>query len=108
MLHFADRMTRTPLALECLALAAAAFLQAGFMLVDARDETPPPPPRFVAHPGALLATDFHASDLDGWQPDKRGVWSIAHGALRATLPDKRQQRSFIYAGAPTWTDYAVD
>lgn len=107
MLHLAKRMKHTSLALECIALTAAALLQTGFMLVDERDEAPPPPPRFIAHPGAMLATDFHAG-FGGWVPDKRGVWSIAHGALCANLPDKRQQRSFIYAGLPTWTDYAVD
>jgi hypothetical protein len=30
------------------------------------------------------------------------VWSIRKGLLRADLPDRKQERSFLYAGSEEW------
>jgi hypothetical protein len=56
----------------------------------------------------LFSDDFSGGGLEGWSPDKIGVWSVRRGALRAELPDERQKHSFLYTGSPEWTDYAVD
>jgi len=56
----------------------------------------------------LFSDDFGRGELDGWSPDKIGVWSVRRGVLRAELPDERQKHSFLYTGSPEWTDYAVD
>jgi hypothetical protein len=74
----------------------------------ARNALPPPPPPHQKHPGALFEDDFQDGKLDGWTPDRPGVWSITHGVLRADLPDGRQLRSFLYAGSEAWTDVSVD
>jgi hypothetical protein len=72
-----------------------------------RNATPPPVPRFAPPADTLFADDFSAG-LARWQPDDATAWSVWRGMLRADLPDGRQQRSFIYAGSETWTDYAVE
>src|SRR5437016_8517722 len=46
----------------------------------------------------LFADDFSETALAGWRPDRRDVWSVWHGMLRADLPDEKQLRSLIYAG----------
>jgi hypothetical protein len=66
----------------------------------------PPPPVPPASSAVLFAERFE--DLDAWRPDREGVWSAARGVLSAQLPDKPQERSFIYAGSVDWRDYAVD
>ncbi len=92
-----------------LVLALPVLLGAARARLEPRDDPPPAPrPRAVAG-RIMLASDFRqAASLDSWAPDRDGVWSIAHGALRARLPDKKQARSFIYAGSEEWAEYAVD
>jgi len=86
----------------------AAWLACSAATDEARDVTPPQSPRFVrpAH-GVLFADDF-SNGLRAWHPDRDGVWSVRHGALRAELPDQRQLRSLAWAGDSTWADYALD
>lgn len=91
----------TPLALLA-AIAGAAGVD------PARDLRLPPIPKFSPPAsGVLFATDF-SDGMRGWVPDRDSVWSVRGGSLRADLPDGRQIRSFIYAGSPSWTDYALD
>lgn len=72
-----------------------------------RDLQLPPTPKFrPPAEGVLFATDF-SDGMRGWAADRDSVWSVRSGSLRADLPDKRQLHSFIYAGSPSWTDYAV-
>jgi hypothetical protein len=75
-----------------------------------RDTTPPPPPKMAKPPGRVLfSDDFHGTTLDSaWKSDKPEVWTLRHGALKADMPDGRQQKSFLYTGSADWTDYAVD
>src|SRR5213593_1089848 len=74
-----------------------------------RTSFPPPSPRPVRPTGEVLfADDFSDGDLQGWKADRLGVWSVRRGVLRGDLPDERQLHSFLYAGSPDWTDYAVD
>ncbi len=68
---------------------------------------PTPSPRFAPPADALFADDF-SQGLKHWITDREGVWSVTRGFLRADLPDAKQERSFIYAGDPAWTDLAVD
>lgn len=75
----------------------------------AREALPPPAPRLLTHPGRVLfQDDFSEGSLAGWAKDREDVWSIRAGMLRGDLPDRKQERSFIYAGDESWTDYAVD
>lgn len=70
---------------------------------------PPPSPRLVVpKKGVLFVDDFSSDSLRHWVADREGVWSIYRGMLRGDLPDRKQERSIIYAGEPGWTDYAVD
>jgi hypothetical protein len=73
-----------------------------------RDALPSPSPKFHPPPTAWLADDFSDASLDPWRPDQEGVWSIRRGMLRADLRDEKQLHSLIFAGDPTWTNYAVD
>lgn len=74
----------------------------------ARDALPPTPPKFkMPETGVLFADDFSGDSLR-WTPDRKGVWKLTRGMLRATLPDTKQERSFAYAGSEGWGDYAVD
>ena len=69
--------------------------------------TIPPPPRALPPADEVLfADDFRT--LDAWTADREGVWSVADGVLCGHLPDGRQQRSLLTAGAEDWRDYAVD
>jgi hypothetical protein len=89
-----------------LALIAAIGVAASFD--PTRDLRLPPTPKFVLpSTGVLFASDF-SDGMRGWIPDRDSVWTVRNGSLRADLPDGRQIRSFIYAGSPSWTDYAVD
>lgn len=74
---------------------------------DVRSFRPPPAPRLVRPADAMFVDDF-AGDLTQWQADRDGVWTIVRGTLRADLPDRKHERSFLTAGSPHWTDYAVD
>ncbi len=71
-----------------------------------RPSAPPPPPRPEARDGSLLLDG--SSGAGRWTFDKDGVWSAREGALCARLPDRKQMRSFAYAGSEDWRDYAVD
>ena len=89
------------------------FVVATLLLCGATDAAkspaPPPSPRPIRPEGEVLfSDDFSRDDLQGWSADKIGVWSVRRGVLRAELPDKRQQHSFLYTGSSDWTDYAVD
>ena len=104
-------MFRFPaLRIALAALAVVALLGAVRARRAAPGDDPPPAPRPRPVEGrVMLASDFRQSaSLEGWSPDRGGVWSLAHGALRARLPDKKQARSLIYAGSEAWTEYAVD
>lgn len=105
------RMSAPRLALAALACVAVAAL-AGAVVSTGPDlgDAPPPTPRFRSVVGTvLLSSDFRrAASLEDWSPDRAGVWSLARGALRARLPDKKQSRSLIYAGSEAWREYAVD
>jgi len=94
------------LKLAPIALIAALSIAASYDPV--RDLRLPTTPKFKPPEiGVLFASDF-SEGLRGWVPDRDSVWSVRNGSLRADLPDGRQLRSFIYAGSPSWTDYAVD
>jgi len=101
-------MSRLSRPLFGVALILALGLLMGATPDPERESVPPSPPKRKPHPDALFADDFNDGKLDGWTPDHPGVWSVWHGVLRADLPDGRQQRSFLYAGSPSWTDIAVD
>jgi hypothetical protein len=73
---------------------------------DARGHVPDSP-RFEKPQDALFTDDF-SDGLSRWKADHEGIWQVENGVLRARLPDKKQQRSFLRAGDPDWTDYAVD
>jgi hypothetical protein len=93
-------------ALAPLALFAAIGVASSFD--PTRDLRLPPTPKFrPPADGVLFATDF-SDGMRGWIPDRDSVWTVRNGSLRADLPDGRQLRSVIYAGSPSWTDYAVD
>jgi 3-keto-disaccharide hydrolase len=99
LLHNATRWL--PLALLAASGSAA-------VMDPTRDLRLPATPKFrPPAEGVLFASDF-SEGLRGWVPDQDSVWSVRHGSLRADLPDGKQLRSFIYAGSPSWTDYAVD
>ena len=74
-----------------------------------RGALPPQAPRSPAPAGRVLfQDDFSEATLAGWVRDREEVWSVRGGMLRGDLPDRKQERSFIYAGEDAWTDYAVD
>lgn len=89
------------------AVLAAALLALGMSNDPARNVVPPPAPRFDPPGDALFSDDF-SRGIDGWSPDRKGVWQVKRGMLHAELPDQKQERSFCYAGSEDWTDYAVD
>jgi hypothetical protein len=92
-----------------LGLTAALLLAALGGPAAATPATPaaPPPPARTPVPGEVLfADDFRT--LDAWQADRDSVWSVEDGVLCGHLPDGRQERSFLFAGAEDWRDYAVD
>lgn len=104
-------MFRSPgLRLALAALAVVALMGAAHAPRPEPGDEPPPAPRARPVDGrVMLASDFRqAASLEDWSPDRSGVWSLAHGALRARLPDKKQARSLIYAGSEEWAEYAVD
>lgn len=90
------------------ALTLIAFLAGGSTPPDmAREARPPASPRFEVDGQVILFADDFANGLSRWRPDRDGVWTIRDGVLRADLPDLKQERSFLYAGDSTWTDYVV-
>jgi hypothetical protein len=88
----------------------AAILVLGAGSIDpAREALPPGAPRSFTPPGRVLfQDDFSESSLAGWVRDREDVWSVRGGLLRGDLPDRKQERSFIFAGDESWSDYAVD
>ncbi|HYM82047.1 MAG TPA: family 16 glycoside hydrolase [Candidatus Limnocylindria bacterium] len=90
-----------------LVIAAPAF---GAVLDDpTRNAQPSAAPKWLPPVGRVLfSDDFGDRSLAGWSADRDGVWLPRNGALRAELPDRKQQHSFLYAGSETWTDYAVE
>lgn len=88
----------------------AAILLSGAGSIDpAREALPPGAPRSPTPPGRVMfQDDFSESSLAGWVKDREDVWSVRGGLLRADLPDRKQERSFIFAGDESWSDYAVD
>ena len=104
-------MIRSRLITGLIAVAALVGLAgAAPQHMTPRDDPPPPAPELRVPQGrVLLESDFRShGSLEHWSPDKSGVWSVAHGALKAELPDKKQARSLIYAGSEDWSQYAVD
>jgi len=93
--------------IKAFGFIAVAALCLGALPDSARDAAPPPSPRLPKLASPLFVEDF-SDGLSRWRPDRAGVWTIRHGMLRAELPDAKQERSFLYGGDPTWTDYAVD
>lgn len=75
----------------------------------ARVAMPPLSPKTLPPTGhVLFHDDFSDRALPLWEADREDVWTVRGGALRADLPDRKQERSFLFAGSETWTDYAVD
>jgi hypothetical protein len=72
-----------------------------------RQMLPLPGPRFSPPDSGVIFSDDFSHGLEAWQPDRDGVWSVRHGLLRADLPDRKQERSFLYAGDSSWTDYTL-
>lgn len=91
-----------PLALALLAMGAAEAPRP-----PAVPAPPGPPPAAIAPTDTVLFSDDFRT-LEAWQPDRDGVWSVAGGVLCGRPPDGRQERSFLFAGAEDWQDYAVD
>ena len=73
-----------------------------------RNFVPVPGPRFNPPKSGVLLSDDFSRGLGAWKPDRDDVWSIRQGLVRADLPDRKQERSFLYAGSEDWTDYALD
>ena len=94
--------------LPSLIAAALLLLVIGAAFDSERTAAPPPSPKMKTPQGEVLFSDDFSGDLSNWSADRVGVWSVRRGMLRADLPDQRQQHSFLYAGSPSWTDYAVD
>lgn len=69
---------------------------------------PPSAPRFEPPAAGVLFADDFATDLSKWDPDSTGAWTVWRQMLRADLPDRKQARSFLYAGREEWRDYALD
>jgi hypothetical protein len=88
----------------------AAILVSGAGPIDpAREALPPRAPQSLTPPGRVLfQDDFNEQSLAGWAKDREDVWSVRGGMLRGDLPDRKQERSFIFAGDESWSDYAVD
>lgn len=73
-----------------------------------RFATPPSPPKFRPPAEGMLFGDDFSKDLSRWESDSSQTWTAWRGLLRADLPDRKQARSFLYAGSEEWTDYALD
>lgn len=75
----------------------------------AREAMPPLSPKSLPPAGRVLfRDDFSDRSLQGWEADRDDVWSVRGGVLRAVLPDRKQEKSFLFAGDESWTNYAVD
>ena len=95
--------------LRAISLVVAAALTTTVVDDPARNAVPPPCPRRPAPSGTVLfSDDFAKSALDRWDADREQVWRPLRGLLRADLPDRKQEHSFLYAGSESWTDYALE
>lgn len=99
------RITNVPIQRWLFVVCALLSLGAGSD--SARFAMPGSAPKPPRAPDALFSETF-SDGMAHWVTDREGVWTVTHGMLRADLPDEKQQRSFIYAGDPRWTDVAVD
>jgi hypothetical protein len=94
--------------------ATAALAALGVVLCGAGDSElsrraiPPPGPSLGRLPKEVLFVDDFSEGIGRWSSDQDGIWAPRLGALRADMPDGRQQRSFAYAGEEEWRNYAVD
>jgi hypothetical protein len=70
-------------------LVSACLLAIGMTAGAAAEKVPPSPPKPALRGHVLFEDDF-SNDLRRWKSDKK------------------QQHWFIYAGDPTWADYALD
>src|SRR6185503_6570228 len=52
----------------------------------------------------LFAANFSRGIPTGMTIDRGGVWSVRQGRLLASLPNKKQDRSFAYVGSTHWRD----
>lgn len=98
-----------------LAWPAILMVMLGLLLTGSRPADPAraaAPPRHAklapTDARVLFEEDFADKSLQGWSPDRPGVWSVKYGTLRADLPDEKQQRSLAWFGDSSWTDVAVD
>ncbi len=83
----------------------------GFAIAAAEpavESAPPPAPHFVPPENALFVDDVSDGTLRRWTTDDAAAWSVRNGVLCARLPDEKQRHSFLYAGDPSWVDYAID
>lgn len=102
-----DRRLGTSVALVALLVSSLALV--GATRDETRDALPMASPRPAKARGRVLfLDDFSSGRLQGWTPDRPGVWSVRRGMLRADLPDEKQLRSLLRAGDTAWTDVAVD
>ena len=93
---------------SCLVIASAAWLSLG-AADSTRVAMPPPSPAFKHPANALFADDFSDPRLTRWRADSvASAWQVRNGMLCGELPDVKQAHSFLFAGDPTWADYAVD
>jgi hypothetical protein len=88
--------------------ALSALLLFGAGADPSRWATPPPSPAPQSPADSVLFRDTFSDGLSRWHPDRDSTWSVWRGVLRVDLPDRRQERSLIYAGSPDWRDYALD
>ena len=95
--------------LRAISLAVAAVLTTAAVDDPARNAVPPPSPRRPPSAGTVLfSDDFAKGGLEHWKADREQVWRPVRGMLRADLPDRKQEHSFVYAGSESWTDYALE
>lgn len=73
-----------------------------------RFATPPSPPKFAPPASGVLFSDDFSGDLSRWESDSTQAWTVWRRMLRADLPDRKQARSFLYAGSAGWRDYALE
>ncbi|MCC6350438.1 MAG: hypothetical protein IT347_12695 [Candidatus Eisenbacteria bacterium] len=94
------------------ALARIAVPALALLLTGADDPTrfalPPSPPPFALPADSVLFSDDFSGGLGKWAPDSVTAWSAWRHMLRADLPDRKQARSFLFAGSEEWRDYALD
>src|SRR5262245_17240616 len=68
--------------LVVLVLAAGGLVMPADTPDPARQAPPPPSPRMREHGTVLFEDDFRSTRLEGWRPDRAGVWRVQNGVLR--------------------------